>query len=222
MGSKLSSPSSAREDCIFTIFAPALLLVVFFVCSLGCTTTRSTPVSRDVSGKLRKDLEPSPKGIPITIKVPTHLDITIHETFYLENVATEDDEHADLREVQMRNRNLWVEVTPIETEKVFTVDWKRPLSGTLGYTATLGDDQYFDALGANTDDSSISDVTGLLSQVAQTAAPTANEIDDTDLLTDDRVVAHARFDVDDCDFEQQVMSFVQLHLNGCNDCQGQK
>lgn len=208
------------EVAVFTKYVAAFFLVTCLGLSSGCTTTRSTPVSRNGNGKLQKDLASSPKGIPITIKVPTHLDVTIHETFYLENVASDIKEFADLREVQMRNRNLWVEVTPRETEKVFTVDWKRPLSGTLAYSATLGDDQYFDALGATSTDNSITDVTGLIGQVAQLAAPTANEIPDTDLLTDDRVVAHARFDIDDCDFEQQVLNFVQHHLNNCNDCQG--
>ena len=218
---------STSRDYIFSMRMSALLLAVIFVCNTGCTTTRSTPLSRDGNNKLQKDLQPSPKGIPITIKVPTHLDVTIHETYYLENVATSDDagkqKFADLREVKTTNRNLWVEVTPIETEKVFTVDWKRPLSGTLDYSAELGEDQYFDKLGATTNDSSITDVTGLIGQITQTVIATAAPVgNDTNLLTDDRVVAHAKFDIDDCDFEEQVLAFVSHHLNNCNDCQGQR
>ena len=191
--------------------------ILLFVC--GCTTVRSTPLSRTESDTLYKDMErPQPQGVPITLKVPTHVDVYIMETYYLQD-ASKDDNYVDLVEVPMQRRNLWVQIKTIETEKVFTVDWKRPFSGTLDYSASMSDEQYFTQLGAKITDNTIKDVTSAFSSIVGKRTSAKGEVG-ADLIIDDRVVAFERFDIDACDFEQQVLTFVHHHLNACHDCEG--
>jgi hypothetical protein len=37
-------------------------------------------------------------------------------------------------------------------------------------------------------------------------------------MTKERVVAIAMFDINACDFEDQVRTFVEHHVNQCHDC----
>ena len=111
-------------------------LLLFLAISTGCTTSRSTMLNRHEDGLFTKNCDVPTRGIPITLKVPTHLDVTIIETYYLEDRSAGETKFADLREVPMNgHRNLTVETKTIETEKVFTVDWIRPAAGVLEYGA---------------------------------------------------------------------------------------
>jgi hypothetical protein len=175
-------------------------------------------MNRTTSDELHKDLQPSPKGIPITIKVPTHVDIYIYEKYFYQ--ALPADHPTMLKQVTMARPTLWVDVKPIETEKVITVDWKRPLSGTLAYGAKLGSDQYFDAINSKITDTTIKDVTAAIQAIAATPTAAGKIQGVTNLFEDDRVVAFKRFDLDECDVESQILEFVQHHLNGCNNCLG--
>lgn len=212
--------------------AQNLLMIVFLVALTGCTSIRSLPLNRSPDDEFTKN-QPIPfKGIPITMKVPTHLDVEIIETYYLQNVACfekvtgkpDAQTYADLREIPMTHRNLSVKVTPIFTEKVFTVDFKRPASGSLEYGATFGTDQYFDSIKGTVIDRTIEDVTALVKAAAPLAGfPTSANFGDelTNVIVNTRTVAFRRFDIDECYFEQSVQDFAMLHLNACNNCYGE-
>ncbi len=196
-----------------------LIVCAVLACVLaGCATTRSTPMNRTTDDKLTKDMHPSPRGIPITIKVPSHVDVYIYEKYFYQ--ALPEDQPTTLRQVTMSRPTLWVDVQPIETEKVVTVDWKRPLSGTLAYGTTLGSDQYFDSINSKITDTTIKDVTAAIKAIAATPTAAGKVQGVTNLYEDDRVVAFKRFDLNECDVESHILEFVHHHLNGCNNCLG--
>lgn len=209
----------------------------------GCTSISSTLLNRtdnDVfvgnsNGEPNAHCGARPfKGVPITIRVPTHLDVAIKEKLYLRK--NKDDK---LVRVYTRNRSLYVEPVVIETDKVFTVDPKRPAAGTLASTiewntdktADGGEDnsQYFASIVNNIKDETILDVTAALNTVLPTlntiAARTANDGQQTastlkdELIVESRTVAWKRFDLDSYCFEQEVADFVSQHMNCCNTCQ---
>ena len=208
---------------------------------LGCTSVKSTALNRtetDVfignsNGKPRAHCAARPfNGVPITLRVPTHLDIVIKEKIYLKL----GEERGSLSRLKADKRSLFVETQIIETDKVFTVDPKRPAAGQLDYTMKFGADesgadggkdnsQYFSSLNSRIQDDTIKDITGALKAVTDSLAAKTN-IGDGDskapapiLVPDIRTVAWRRFDIDACDFEQQVADFVAIHMNSCNSCQ---
>lgn len=207
-------------------------VAVLLVISLGgCKSISSTPLNRHDNDSYTRNVDPTRermqarpfKGIPITLKVPTHLEVSIVETYYIYNNA-KSDEPVSLTEFGSSpgNRNLSVSANIVETNKVFTVDFKRPASGSLSYNATLGEDQYFDSITNTIVDTTITDVTNAITSIAPllgvgtSAAPefVGDQIKDN-VIVANRVVAFQRFDINACDFEEQVRIFLDQHLNAC-------
>lgn len=203
------------------------LLALCVVATSGCTSLRSTIINRyeddtyagNSNGELKRhDMARPYRGVPITIKVPTHVDVKIIETSYMYNV---DD---SLRELKLSTPHREVDIKTIETDKVFIVDFKRPLSGSLNYKATFGDDQYFDEVSGKLEDTTITDVANLVATVApmlgKPAAGNEKGAIGDELIVNKRVVAYRRFDIDATDFEMQVRCFLEEHLNCGHTCAG--
>jgi len=220
------------------IMFPCILLAASL---MGCTSVKSTALNRTESdvfignsnGKPRAHCAARPfNGVPITLRVPTHLDVVIKEKIYLKV----GEERGSLSRLQADKRSLFVETEVIETDKVFMVDPKRPAAGQLDYTMKFGADesgtdggkdnsQYFSSIESRIQDDTIKDITGALKAVTDSLAAKTN-VGDRDsrrptliLVPDVRTVAWRRFDIDACDFEQQVADFVAIHMNSCNSCQ---
>jgi hypothetical protein len=203
------------------------LFVLCIVACQGCTSMRSTMINRhedetysgNSNGQLKWHNTPRPyKGVPITIKVPTHLDVTVTETSYLQDTT------AGLREFRLTLPHRDVSIVTVETEKVFVVDFKRPISGTLNYSAKFGSDQYFDEISGKLEDTTITDVANLVATIAPLAGKKASgEVDASSdigksLITNTRVIAYQRFDIDACDVEAQIKQFLDQHLNCGHSC----
>lgn len=179
------------------------------------------------------------KGVPITLKLPTHLDVFIDEEYFLKIQGDKVSEPLEnqCRLLSVRNKLIY-------SDKVFTVDFKRPASGTLGLTLGFDEDeQYFNSIDSKLKDDTIVASSALVAGVinslqAQNSAAiktsTAEEEarkkeeekkkadakakKDGVVTPDSRVVAYQRFDINAIDFEQQVADFVNKHLNCCNQC----
>lgn len=203
------------------------LLALSVVAASGCTSLRSTIINRyeddtyagNSNGELKRhDMARPYRGVPITIKVPTHVDVKIIETSYMYNVD------GLLRELKLSTPHREVDIKTIETDKVFIVDFKRPLSGSLNYKATFGDDQYFDEVSGKLEDTTITDVANLVATVAPMLGKPAAGSEDSplgdELIVNKRVVAYRRFDIDAYDFEMQVRCFLEEHLNCGHTCAG--
>lgn len=221
-----------------------LTLTAISLIASGCTSISSTMLNRTDNDVFVGNSNGEPnvhcgarpfKGVPITLRVPTHLDVSIREKIYLRKI----EPGGKLVRVQTTHRNLSVEPKIIETDKVFTVDPKRPAAGTLASTLTWGTDangkdnsQYFASIVNNIKDETIIDVTaalntllptlkGLSTDAAADAAALAKLQSLNNLLiVESRTVAWKRFDLDEPGFEHLVAEFVSLHMNCCNTCEG--
>ena len=209
----------------------ALCLAICVVAlTVGCTSISSTMLNRldsddfvgNSNGDLKKHCKARPfKGIPITLRVPTHVDVAVREKV---RFSKDGDSIALLR---TGNRHLFVETDLIYTDKVFTVDIKRPAAGTANYTLDFGEGenaQYFKQLQSTIVDETIQDITTAIDTVTSAAFETGEDDDDKDkkapvtFFSLDRTVAWKRFDVDAVDFEQAIATFVEQHMNGCSTC----
>ncbi len=213
------------------------LLGILLLCgSPGCTSITSTMLNRtetddfvgNSNGRPSKHCQTRPyKGVPITLRVPTHVDVAILEKVRL--VLNDDN----LSVLQGDQRHLSVETNLIYTDKVFTVDVKRPAAGTSKYTMEFGgktDDsdnrQYFKQLENKIVDETIKDVTGAINTIFEAVPKSKNGTEvkvgepSLQFIDEVRTVAWKRFDVDEVDFESQVSAFVAQHLNDCHSCSG--
>ena len=108
-----------------------LLLAGLFT---GCASMRTTPMKR-----LDDDsycVQCPANGVPITVKVPTHLEVKIYEQLFFKI----DGNTIKLQNKEDCKRNLKVATTPIKTDKVIFVDPKRPGAGTSFYNMEFNTD----------------------------------------------------------------------------------
>lgn len=213
------------------------LLVLFGV--LGCRSVRSTVVNRqsdnsftgNSNGELMKHDKTRPyTGVPIRIDVPSHLDVSISETYYLGRAAS----GGPVTEVTIPDvpRGLTVTTSLVVTPKIFMVDFVRPAGGTLTTSASFSGNQYFSEINNKIVDTTINQVTSAISTLApllggksvtfpntKTASATVGSSISGNYVPVQRLVAFRRFDIDDPDFEQQLDAFVYLHLNACYRCE---
>ena len=208
-------------------------ITVAAISTFGCNSISSTLVNRTDSDFFYGNSNGDPcrkcqtrpfKGVPITVRVPTHLDIAVKETVFLR--ATKDNEH--ISKVITPRPHLFVETQLIETDKVFTVDVKRPAAGTLDYSMTFGkkddptdDEQYFSEIKSTIVDKTINDINTSLQGILPLLrkAPTAKSTaapGERNVFTENRIVAWKRFDLDAVDFELQITAFLEQQLNYCD------
>ena len=218
--------------------ARSLLALGCFVGIVGCQSFSSTMLNRlgdnsfigNSNGYADCENGARPfKGIPITLQVPSHLDVFIDEIYYLQGAGqnaegTYSTIKEALSEEHSRTRILNVRTKLIKTKKVFTVDYKRPGSGSLNSNTTFSDEQYFKKITNSLTDTTITDSAALLNTVLKgvstnAAGPTSEQAEAfKDVVRDTRVVAYKRFDINEPDFEYQVEQFVNQHLNNCDRC----
>ncbi len=210
------------------------VLVVALIAT-GCRSTNSFFMTRFDSDQLAAssnghlgihDNAKPFKGVPITLKVPTHVDITVRETIYLD-IKTLDP-------VITERRSLNAIATTVYSDKLFSVDPKRAAAGQTDYTLDMNDKhpekdqrQYFKSVAQKITDDTIKDVTKALDSIlpllAPKKAPGASSFADEPIVTGEilevyRDVAWRRFDISSPDFEEQVRLFVEEHMNSCHSC----
>lgn len=216
-----------------------LLCALACVTTLGCSSVKSTVLNRTQDDVFFGNSNGNPdgncaarpfNGVPITLRVPTHLDIAVKETILLRTFGSGDK--MLLVRLQTPIRQLSIEAKLVETDKVFTVDVKRPAAGTLDYTMEFGDKtgdldntQYFKQIKSHIVDKTVQDADKALQTVLPllrkatpaSAGDTASDLA-AQVITETRTVAWKRFDLDTPDFEMEVGCFVEQHLNCCNNC----
>jgi hypothetical protein len=194
-------------------FAVACILLAV----IGCTSMTSTMLTRDESNRFWTRKGPL-KGVPITLKVPTHVQLTVFERHFL---VKDKDGHVVRLALPYVVRDFSQEF--IYTEKVFTVDFKRPASGTYNLGLELTDDQYIQHFRHDVTDTTIKDVTNLVTQLAPGGGGlrglTASGEEEVDNHCEEiqSVVAVQIFEIDAPDFEDQVAAFISCHLNQAHD-----
>ncbi len=115
-----------------------VLVIVAALC--GCRSIESRLIDADPrTGRLA---EAKLQGYPITLKVPTHLRITLYRNHFIE-----ESRDGGVQVVTYANEPLTTisyASQLLETEKVFTVDHLRPAAGQLHYGINFTADQYID------------------------------------------------------------------------------
>lgn len=182
----------------------------------GCTSMSSTMLTRNESNLCWQKIKHL-KGVPITVKVPTHLKVYVYEKHFLE----ERDGQIQVVKLDFVIRDFASEF--LYTEKVFTVDFKRPAAGSYNLDLDLTEDQYIQKISHDVTDETIKDVTALLGALPGLGIKFAEGGEGERGTLDERlkevkaVVAVGLFEIDDPEFEAQVTEFVNCHMNQAHD-----
>jgi hypothetical protein len=115
----------------------AVLLGTFFS---GCTSFTSTLIESGDDPCGRKD-KTHLRGYPITLHVPTHVRVDLVEEFYFgKNGQNELSAPIKCNGNLLRTYDVRTQI--IKTDKIFTVDYKRPAAGIINYNTRFTEDQY--------------------------------------------------------------------------------
>ncbi len=191
---------------------------VLLVSLAGCTSFKSTILQRTPGGGFQLNQPQSQtRGVPVKLKVPTHLEVVIQEEFFLQK--TGDQNAPQFEEIFVKRhgqvvRPLNVETEVIYTDKVFTVDFRRPAGGVLNINEMKFDsEQYFGSLKATYTEQTLKDIHDALGSLkGPLGFKTA--VDDPHLKSFNREVARARFDISEPGWEDQLHCFVEQHVGG--------
>ena len=194
----------------------------------GCASISSTPVTRnddnsfvgDSNGKWFFCRAKPYKGTPVKVRMKSHVDVFVDETYYLKQEGSKWSEHP------MHNRILDVRTEPVISEQIIMVDFKRPASGTLKADVDFNEHQYFSKIDSKLVDTTLKDTADLIGAAVKTvSARNMTQPQDNGKREGEpavqyhprkRTVAYQRFDIHAPDYEAQVADFISHHLNNCN------
>lgn len=205
----------------------------------GCCSFRTTAVDRTENDCLIVNPECPMRGIPVSLRVPTHLELSVIETTYWEKQKFPGKKPTLVPLTTCRPTRSVNHIIK-ETEKIFLVDPVRPAAGSSNYGFTFqsnSDDTtkasesagkgYLQNVQYKIDDKTIEKSAELFSNAVSliTALQTAanqGEPNTSNLITTERAVAYARFDINSPSFEVDVASFLDCHINNaspeCSSC----
>ena len=201
------------------------ILGLAFLC--GCNTFRTTAIDRTEDDCLVVNPDCPMKGIPVSIRVPTHLEINVIETTYWEKKDIVGSKPT-LVPIHTCRPTRTVQSNICYTEKVFLVDPVRPASGMQSYGFTFQSkdgknsrDQgkgYLQNVAYKIDDQTIKESTNLLANslgLLQGFAVSANQPQPNEgsLVATDRSIAFTRIDINSPYFETEVEQFLDTHVN---------
>ena len=201
----------------------ALLLAL----STGCGSIKTTAYDRLEDDTLIANPDQHLKGVPVTLKVPTHLKLTIEEKTFWRVEGSELIPVSTCR----ATRDVTPEVQ--YTEKIFLVDPVKPGAGSSEYGFTFKDGTDFsgkgqlEGLNYKITDTTITESAELLKKSlsfvnAFPISPKGNtvgfgggneNVNSLDVVQTSRVIAWRQFDINSEYFEEDVMGFLNTHLN---------
>lgn len=195
-----------------------------FGCALamsGCASYHSQLVDRDYCNTAWET--ENLKGIPVTLKVPTHIDVTVTAESWFKSGQPFCTQNG----CQLVTHR--VEDALVETEKIFTVDPKRPAAGSAKSEINFSG-QYIDSMKSEVNDQTIQEIGLAIQRINQAgglgalfrpaneatnpAAPPTDKLEGTKLVHLDRVCASRRFDLSDPDVQLQIQCFLDESING--------
>lgn len=204
-------------DVLKSAFIASLMIGV-----IGCSSSASTVFTRNESNS-GWSLVKRVKGIPITVKIPTHVKLYVYEKIFLQEVKAIGDV-TEIREIELRVPVRDFAQDFIYSEKIMMVDFKRPAAGAFNLEVDLTEDQYIEKIQHDVTDETIQRVTelvgtlapdGLLGRLASKDDP--GGMIDPKIKEVKSVVAVGVFEIDAPDFELQIAEFLECHLNKSHD-----
>jgi hypothetical protein len=206
-----------------------ILLVTGLFLQAGCKSITSRLLERDpmnTSWSQPRHLN----GIPITLKVPTHVKLYVFDVHFVQVIDLGGGKQEVVPvELDVPIRDFASEF--IYTEKIFTVDFKRPAGGSANLRLDISDDQYIKEIQHDITDTTIQNITDQLAQLlpggtlfpaqakpktptGATASLAANQVSPSSVKS---LVAVGVFEVDAPDFEQRIREFLDCHINQAHD-----
>lgn len=185
----------------------------------GCRSSSSTMFSRNESNSAWCQFE-QVDGIPITVKIPTHLKLYVYDKYFLEIDKIAGSERLATADIPVL-RDFAHEM--VYTEKVVMVDFKRPAAGSANLKVDFTEDQYIKNYTQDITDETLQRVnelvaTTLPSFFEASGGSEPQKIEDR-IKEVKSIVAVGMFEVDDPNFEMQVQQFLQDHVNCSAACQ---
>jgi hypothetical protein len=187
------------------LFGSVVLLV-------GCRSAVSTHVTRsqeDCGWDTRKL-----RGVPVTVKIPTHLELRVMERRYV---------NADGGPLVVGNDCLTarrVEVSVREKDEMFTVDAVRPAAGKIDYSAEFRG-QFFKSFNSKVEDKTIESITNAITNITgelgklPKGRSTSTTLEEKGVAFVDSLVAARVFEVSAPDRDEQIREFLETYINGC-------
>lgn len=210
----------------------------------GCNSIRTNMWTRAEDDNLHPDACSKLKGIPVMLRVPSHLEVTITETLYLQYQQIDPlKDEFELRVIPLDHPDLDVAANLKYTEKMFLVDPVRVGAGNGSYgfgfgpananaSAIIGEDGlatghgYVHNANFKANDQTIIQSANLLSTVLSLrpkASGKSGLLDPNTLregskpvIKMTRTVAYHRFDLGSPCVDAEVLAFMEQHLNGCH------
>jgi hypothetical protein len=164
-------------------------------------------------------------GIPITLKVPTHFRVAIVDVKYAHR--NDDLGWMLLSDDRKAVASVQVDHDFIYTEKVFTVDPKRPAAGDIDFTLELAEDQqYLEKVTSDITDRTIQETSMAFERLFVAFRSGTGEALDRNIGTSDNPLAPIEsvramqvFEIDDPMFEQNLAAFLaEQFCDNCNSC----
>ncbi|MCA9136777.1 MAG: hypothetical protein KDB00_08460, partial [Planctomycetales bacterium] len=210
------------------------ILILGLAVTCGCNTFRTTAVDRCENDTLVVNPEHPMKGIPVSLRVPTHLELSVVETTYWEKQDVPGGKPT-LVPLHTCRPTRTVTHNVCYTEKIFLVDPVRPGAGiqNYGFTFTSNKDGnkqdagkgYLDKVSYKIDDQTIKESANLLANslslisAFQVSAVNDPNLNTGDLIATDRTIAYTRLDINSPCFENGVENFLDTNVNqACNAC----
>ena len=204
--------------------------------ALSCTSFHTTSLSRLDTDSLFVEClgrKGKGKGIPVKMKVPSHVTVTVYE----QQVLIQGKDGVKLQSFSPPQYEVKTDLA--YTDKIFLVDFVRPAGGTLELInpnddtdgLAFDDEQYFKSIQAKVREQTMEQVTAAFdkfipkSDAAESAigAVTSAKIVKPDGKTanvhfEKSIVAYQRFDLARPHWEDEMNGFVQKYLNEFGSC----
>jgi hypothetical protein len=184
----------------------------------GCRSTSSVMFSRNESNSAWCQFK-KVDGIPITVKIPTHMKLYVYDKYFLEIDKIAGSERLATADIPIL-RDFAHEM--VYTEKVVMVDFKRPAAGSANLKVDFTEDQYIKNVQQDITDETLQRVNELVATTLPSFLQAADG--DQPQKIEDRVkevksiVAVGMFEVDDPSFELQVQQFLMENVNCSGRC----
>lgn len=217
------------------------IVLILFASSTGCNSIRTTFMTTNECGDLERDSIGCRQGLPVMVKVPTHVEVKVEETRYYElpTIAAPDgvegegegtkfDFSQELTRVKLATSRTPT-ITTVFTEKMVLLDPKRPASGSgsfaFGFPSTgdgIGKGSLTSAKYKAVDTTLIDSGNLITTALATfgTGVPTslATSANGGKVISTTNVIAYKRFPID-CNVEAEIQRFLDQHINSCSkDC----
>jgi hypothetical protein len=197
----------------------------------GCVSYRSTIMSRTPDDRMHRNSNQCTRGVPVTLKIPTHMDVRIEEEYFITQAG-------DKTAIPQLSRSLRsVAMHKVYTPKVVTVDFVRPGAGTLALADGQEDgikmdpEGYFASIQAKIDDQTLTDITAQKDNLAKilgkgslrsakAVSAGGENIDAGEAgawQSYKTIIAYKRFDISEPGWEMAMQEFVDQYIQCQNN-----